>query len=81
MKFVIYKTNDDDYSNSKVLNFNTIEQLITFQKREKHPIIIEENSSYNEEKFLINYYGIRPEKAKVIAECEYSIEIYNDYRE
>ena len=80
MKFVIYKTDDDDYSDSKVLNFNTIEQLIAFQKREKYPIIIEKNDS-RDEKFLVDYYEVDSKKAKAIAECEYSIEIYNDYRE
>lgn len=80
MKFVIYKTDDDDYSNFRVLNFNTVEQLIAFQKREKYPIIIGEND-YLDEKILVDYYEVSPKKAKAIAECEYSIEIYNDYRE
>lgn len=80
MKFFIYKTNDDDYSNSRVLNFNTIEELITFQKKENEPLIIKKNYHHNE-KALVEFGGVGPKKAKAIAECEYSIEIYNDYRE
>lgn len=80
MRFLICKTSDDDYSNSKVLNFNTIEELITFQKKVKEPLIIEKNYQHNE-KALVKSGGVGPKKAKAIAECEYSIEIYNDYRE
>lgn len=80
MKFVVYKTNDDDYSNSKVLNFNTIEELITFQKKVEEPLIIGKNYRHKEE-VLVKYDRVEPKKAKAIAECEYSIEIYNDYRE
>ena len=80
MRFVIFKTDDDDYSNSKVLNFNTIEELITFQKRVKEELIIGKNRQHNEE-VLVKYNGVGPKKAKAIAECEYFIEIYNDYRE
>lgn len=80
MKFVIYKTDDDDYSNSKVLNFNTIDELIAFQKKENEPLIIGENYQHDE-KALVEFGGVGSKKAKAIAECEYSIEIYNDYRE
>ena len=80
MRFVIYKTNDDDYSNSRVLNFNTIDELIAFQKKEKEPLIIGKNYQHDE-KALVKFGGVDPKKAKAIVECEYSIEIYNDYRE
>ena len=80
MKFLVYKTTDDDYCNAKVLDFNTIESLMAFQKKKGYPFIISENN-VPDMNFLIEYYNVEHEKAKSMVECEYSIEIYNDYRE
>jgi len=80
MKFLIYKTNDDDYGNAKVLNFNTLESLMAFQKKIGYPLIISKNDVPDTD-ILIEYSNIEREKAKAMVECEYSIEIYNDYRE
>jgi len=78
MKFVVYRTTDDDYSNSRILNFNTVEELINFQKKEKHALIIQKNWDKNA---IAEYGGVSAKKAKAIAECDYSIEIYDGYRE
>ena len=44
-------------------------------------LILPDPSYEHDEKALVEFGGVGPKKAKAITECEYSIEIYNDYRE
>lgn len=47
MKFVITRTSSDNYIGVK--NFSTIEELINFMHKQKHPLIIGENFAFNED--------------------------------
>ena len=46
MKFVITKASSDDYMTIK--DFSTVESLITFMKKQKHPLILDNNFWYKE---------------------------------
>ena len=63
MKFAITKTSNDDFLKFK--EFNSIKELLDFQKKSKHPLIIK------------NYYVNSDGKCVE----EPSIEIYDGYRE
>ena len=68
MKFVIKRTSSNEpYDDIK--NFETIDQLLKFRKQVKHDLIITNNFFYKE--------NFVPE----IADIQYEIEIYDDYRE
>lgn len=79
MKFVITRTSSDNYIGVK--NFSTIEELINFMRKQKHPLIIEDNFAFNENIKIIQEscpFGVN---AHEIATTPYNIEIYDDYRE
>lgn len=64
-------------------NFITFEDLIRFKNQCREELILTKNNFYNEDiKVIKKCYNINDnEKAKKISQCEYEIEIYNDYRE
>lgn len=65
----------------QVQTFSTLEDIINFYK-EHGEIIITHNYWYHElPDFLVKFNGIPQEVADEIVKCEYSIEIYDDYRE
>lgn len=79
MKFVITRTSSDNYIGIK--NFSTVEELVNFMRKQKHPLIIGRNFAFNEDIKIIQEgcpFGVN---AHEIAAIPYSIEIYDDYRE
>ncbi len=58
---------------NEVVEVSTIEQLIELMKKYKHPIILEENPFYRKD-----YWREIPREYR---DCEYTIEVYDDYRE
>ena len=79
MKFVITRTSSDDYIGVK--NFSTIEELVNFMRKQKHPLIIENNFAFNEDVKIVQEYCPRGVNAHEIVTTPYNIEIYDDYRE
>jgi len=65
----------------QVQTFSTLKDIINFHK-EHGEIIITDNFWYHESTgTLTDFYGVTQEEANEIVKCEYSIEIYDDYRE
>lgn len=62
---------DRDFN--KVVEINTIEDLITLMKKYDEPIILDKNWCYGD-KYCIDI-------PKEYIECEYCLEVYDDYRE
>ena len=79
MKFVLTRTSSDDYIGVK--NFSTVEELVDFMRKQKHPLIIGRNFAYNGDIEIIQEGCPRGVNAREIAAIPYSIEIYDDYRE
>lgn len=79
MKFVITRTSSDDYIGVK--NFSTIEELMHFMHTQKNPLIIGTNIAFNEDIKIVREYCSRGVNANEIVATQYSIEIYDDYRE
>lgn len=79
MKFVLTRTSSDDYIGVK--NFSTIEELVNFMCKQKHPLIIGWNFAFNEDIGLVQEGCARGVDAHEVAAIPYSIEIYDDYRE
>lgn len=79
MKFVITRTSSDNYIGVK--NFSTIEELVNFMHKQKHPLIIGNNFAFNEDIEMIQEGCARGVDAHEVATTPYSIEIYDDYRE
>lgn len=69
MKLGLTNVDGDFY---KVIEINTIEQLIELMKKYNQPIILDNNYAYNNTNYDI------PQEYK---SCKYSLEIYDDYRE
>lgn len=79
MKFYITSTSEYCFpQNGKVLNIDTLEDLITFFRAINQPLILDKNF-YTCDTMIA--YGCSRKKAEEIADCKYSIEIYDDYRE
>lgn len=79
MKFVITRTSSDNYVGVK--DFSTVEELVNFMHKKKHPLIIQSNFAFNEDIEIIQEccpFGVN---AHEISTIPYSIEIYDDYRE
>jgi len=68
MKIGLTNVDGDFY---KVIDVSTIKQLIELMKKYKNPIILEKNPFYGEN------YDIPLEYSN----CEYTIEVYDNYRE
>ena len=79
MKFVITRTSSDDYIGVK--NFSTIEELVNFMRKQKHPLIIGWNFAFNEDIEIIQEGCPSGVNAQEIMTTPYSIEIYDNYRE
>lgn len=80
MTFVVTKTSDP--VTAQIKTFNTLQELINFQKRQKCGIIINKNISYNESiEDCMEDYQVSEEVAKQIVSIEYEIEIYDAWRE
>ena len=71
MKLGLTNVGGDFY---KVVEVNTIEQLIVLMEKHKNPIILEYNYLYNTD------YSDEdvPQEYK---DCRYTLEVYDDYRE
>lgn len=69
MKLGLTNVAEDFY---KVVNVSTIEQLIKLTGKYDNPIIFEKNPYYNTD------YDEIPRKYR---NCEYALEIYDNYRE
>ena len=79
MDFVITKTSSDYYVAFK--HFSNLEELINFAKSEGQ-IIIQKNLRFNDNiDELVKYSEVSKEVAIRLAETEWEIEIYDDYRE
>ena len=66
---------------AQVQTFSTLEDVINFYE-EHGEIIITNNFWYHKSTgTLVDLYGVPQEIADEIVKCEYSIEIYDDYRE
>lgn len=78
MKFAIYRTSSDECEG--IRNFNTVEELIRFKKRNKHSIIIMGNPAYQENAKIVKECNHKVDTDELIA-TPYAIEIYDDYRE
>ena len=71
MKLGLTNVDGDFY---KVVEVNTIEQLIVLMEKYKNPIILEYNYLYNTDYLDEDV----PQKYK---DCRYTFEVYDDYRE
>ena len=69
MKLGLTNVNGNFY---KIIEINTIKDLIKLMKEYDNPIILEENWTYNQ---------MDCDVPKEYLECEYCLEIYDDYRE
>lgn len=69
MKLGLTNVDGDFY---KVIEVNTIEQLIKLMKKYKHSIVLEKNLFYGDD------YNEIPQEYR---ECEYTLEVYDNYRE
>lgn len=67
MKAFIYRTSDSDFNAKNVRDFNSLEELLEFQKETGEYIIIKELDYW-----LNEWKGEKP---------DFEIEIYDDYRE
>lgn len=79
MKFVITRTSSDDYIGVK--DFSTIEELVNFMRKQKHPLIIENNFAFKEDVKIVQEGCSRGVNAHEIVTIPYNIEIYDGYRE
>lgn len=79
MKFVLTRTSSDGYIGVK--NFSTIEELVNFMRKQKHPLIIGWNFAFNEDIEMIQEGCSRDVDAREVAAIPYNIEIYDGYRE
>jgi CO dehydrogenase/acetyl-CoA synthase beta subunit len=79
MKFVITRTSSDNYVGVK--DFSTVEELVNFMRKQKHPLIIGSNFAFNEDIEMIQEGCSRDVDAREVVAIPYSIEIYDDYRE
>lgn len=70
MKLGLTNVDGDFY---KVVDVDKIEQLIELMKKYKHSIILEKNPFHNDD-----YCNEIPREYR---DCEYTIEVYDDYRE
>lgn len=77
MKFTVTKVSSDDYM--VIRDFPTVESLITFMKKNKKPLIIEDNFWYKEDaKRIPRFSKINPDE---LVSIPYNIEIYDGYLE
>lgn len=80
MKVAVKKTSD--YKYKAVKEFNTVEELFDFINKCGYPLVIAKNHDKGYDVDLITEYNdITEEDAKVVSECDYSVEIYDDWRE
>lgn len=79
MKFVLTRTSSDNYVGVK--DFSTVEELVNFMRKQKHPLIIGRNYEFKGNiKFIQENcpFGVN---AQEIMTTPYNIEIYDGYRE
>lgn len=79
MKFVLTRTSSDNYIGVK--DFSTVEELVNFMRKQKHPLIIGSNFAFNENIEMIQEGCARSVDAHEVAAIPYNIEIYDGYRE
>ena len=79
MKFVLTRTSSDDYLGVK--DFSTAEELVSFMRKQKHPLIIGHNFAFNEDIEMVQEGCARGVDAHEVAATPYNIEIYDGYRE
>lgn len=80
MKVVVRKTSD--YSYMTVKEFHSLEALFGFIDKCGHSLIIEKNQDKGCAVSLITEYNnVTVEEAKEISKCDFSVEIYDDWRE
>lgn len=80
MKVVVTKTSEYHYM--AVKEFNTIEELFGFTNKCGHPLVLKKSycKGYGVD-LITKYSDITEEDAKIASECDYSVEIYDDWRE
>lgn len=80
MKVVVTKTSD--YKYMVVKEFNSVEALFGFINKCGHRLVLEENpvKGYAVSD-IVKYNNITAKYAKEASECDFSVEIYDDWRE
>lgn len=80
IKVVMTKTSDDYWYQLRIIP--NLESLLTIC-RQKGNIIIQKNWNYKDDpKKICRFWdGMSLEDAKEVSECEFELEIYDDYRE
>lgn len=80
VKVVITKVSEDYWYKIKTLP--NIESLLTIVKR-KGAVVVQRNWNYQRDpKDIARFWeGLTLDGAKEISECEFEVEIYDDYRE
>ena len=79
-KIVITKTSSDYWY--KIKTFPNLESVLTFC-RQKGQLVLKKNWHYKDDpKEIIKFWdGMTLADAKEVSECEFELEIYDDYRE
>lgn len=78
MKFAITATTNDEYFDIK--DFQTIDELMRFQREAKNDLIITINCAYKEDVDFVQELNPKVNAAELV-KIPYAIEIYDDYRE
>jgi len=80
IKVVMTKSSDDYWYQIKVIP--NLEALLTILKNKGH-LVLQNNWRYkNDPKEIIRFWDeMTLEDAKEVSECEFELEIYDDYRE
>ena len=82
MIVLITKVSEDYYFDFK--DFQTFDDLISFMKESKHPLVLGQNDFYDSDpQDILKYWDTINdlEIAKNICECKYEVEIYDDWIE
>lgn len=80
MKVVVRRTSEYNYRAIK--EFQSLEDLFGFINKCGHSLIIERNRDKGYDASLIaEYDNVTLEEAKEISKCDYSVEIYDYWRE
>lgn len=79
-KVIITKTSSDYWY--KIKTFPNLESLLTFCKQEGR-LVLQQNLDYqhNPREIMTFWDGMTLADAKEVSECEFELEIYDDYRE
>ena len=80
MTFHVTRASNWNYHATKA--FFTLDELIAFMQKERSPIIIRNNGDYKEPiEPIMKWNKVSEDEAREIANCEFSIQIYDDYIE